>query len=146
MNRHVEEFIDFIVSIVNDEFDYKLDFIDARYYFIHGGCLLFAQVLKYYLQDARIVLNGSLDHIAILYQNDYYDATGKIENDNFQEVSLEYLESYQNQYGRPEIEINKKFTSQILIQELNDCSGNPVFMFLNKIENQKVLCKSEIKK
>ena len=148
MRNQVEEFIDFIISLVNDEFDYKLDFIDARYYFINGGCLLFARVLKHYLPDAQIVINEMLDHIAIRYHNEIYDATGRVENDKFREVSFEYLEYYQEHYGRPEIEVGKKFTEQVLIQELDSCSGSGdlVFNFLRNIQNKKLLCKNENKK
>lgn len=145
MRDRVEEFIDFIISVVNDEFDYKLDFIDSRYYFINGGCLMFARVLKHYLPEAQIVMNRKLDHIAILYYNEFYDATGKVENDSFQEVTLEYLECYQKYYGRPEIEISKKFTDQIIIQELDSCSGEPVLRLLQNIQNNKVLCKTKFK-
>ena len=71
----IDEFIKFVIDLYNDEFNYTIDYIDAAYYFLHGGCYELAQIIKHYFKDAKYVIRKSdNDHCAILYQGKIYDA------------------------------------------------------------------------
>lgn len=128
----IEIFIEFIKQLVNDEFDYAIDYVGAEYYFLNGGCLEFAKILKNYILDSKIVINRQLNHFAICYQDHYYDVRGKIQSDDFFEVSDEYLKEYQDYYGRNRM-IENCSVDVAVIQELNNCSGNYVKKLMNHI-------------
>lgn len=129
----VIEFINFINELVDDEFSEYLD-VPARYYFLHGGCLELAKVLRYYIPESTMAINENGDHIAIKYRNNLYDGTGKIEApERFFELNDDdvlYLSDY---LGRNEIKFERKSVDNAIIQELEQCSGNYVKNLISNI-------------
>lgn len=130
MGDLVEEFIYFIKDLVNDEFDYCIDYVDSEYYFLHGGCLEFAKVLHYYLNGSYIVIRDDLEHFAVWYNDNYYDVTGKINSNHlYRRLSEKEILSIEHYYGNPEV----NFSDLTLINEINCCSGDYAKKLLCKI-------------
>lgn len=136
MEMNIETLINFIKDLVKDEFDYALDYVEPEYYFQHGGCLEFAKILKHYINDSSIVISKDKNHFAVKYEDEVYDVTGKLSNPTeFTEVNQEYIQQYQEQYGR-NIKIEDKTVDNAIIDELNNCSGDYVEQLVSNINKK----------
>lgn len=139
---NMQTFIDFIIELAYDEFDYCISAvyireISMRYYFRYGGCLELAKVLQYFIPSARICINKKTDHFVIQYNNAYYDAEEKYEtNQEFEEVSLEYITKHSEKYGK-DVLFEGKPVHLALIQELKNCSGDYVSNLIDAINNEE---------
>lgn len=77
------KFIDFIVDLVN-EFDIFYDReVDSKYYFLHGGCYELYKIVKHYFPNSQCMISKDLKHCAILYDNNIFDITGRLNNKNY---------------------------------------------------------------
>lgn len=113
----MEEFISFILDLVDDEFYQYLDYQNARYYFLNGGCLELVKVLMHYYPSGKVVINDKYNHIAFLYNGNIYDATGLVKEGKFS--ILENIEEADDYLGRGEIRFEHKRPNQAIIEELN---------------------------
>ncbi len=112
----MEEFIQFILELVDDEFFQFIASVPSKYYFLNGGCLELAKVLKYYYPEGKIVINEERNHIAFCYQNTVYDANGISKEKTWQEIEdILYIEDL---IGNKEIYFEKKKPSEAIIQEI----------------------------
>lgn len=77
---NMARFIEFVADLVS-EFDifYERE-VNAYYYFNHGGCYELYKVVKHYFPTVECMMRKDLKHCAILYNNELFDITGKIEN------------------------------------------------------------------
>lgn len=133
---NVESLIKFIEELVNDEFDYCIDYIDAEYYFMHGGCLELAKILKKLIPEVEIVINDQLDHFAIKYHDNLYDATGKIKDQNsFCEISSSDIRTYEQYYGIPDIKFEHKSVDETIIDEIKEINCDYVKKLIHNIKN-----------
>ena len=137
---NLQNFIDFIIELAHDEFDYcigaiAIGKISMRYYFRHGGCLELAKVLQYFIPSARICYNVAEEHFVIKHNGVYYDAEAKFtENQGFQEISAEYIHNFEEKYGK-DILFEGKPVHLALIQELKNCSGTYINNLIDAINN-----------
>lgn len=116
---NIEYFIEFIIDLVN-EFDFfYTQQINSRYYFLNGGCYELYKVVKHYFPDVICVITKTLDHCGIFYNNNVYDANGKVQNPNnfviAREIDIKYME---DSFGRG----IKNLESEHIIEELELCS------------------------
>lgn len=126
----MEEFIYFILDLVDDEFSRFLYPFRAQYYFLNGGCLELAKVLKHYYPTGKIVINGNRNHILFLYQGDTYDATGKVKLNPYEEVmDMSLIEDF---IGNHEIKFEGKMPHDAIIEELTQINDN----YIKKLTNR----------
>ena len=121
----MEKFIDFVVDLANEELYQYLDG-DAKKYFLQGGCLEFATIIKAYIKQCEIVINKALNHCAIQYKGKMYDARGEIKDrsdfNRADDLDLLYMKE---RFGIPEkTYINGKRISDYLVNELKLCNVN----------------------
>lgn len=112
------KFIEFIADLVNefDIFDERE--VDAKYYFLHGGCYELYKVVKHYFPQSQCMISKDLKHCAILYNNEIFDITGKLENKNyFMLATTEDIRYMERCFGLT-IEQLKKDN---IISEVNKC-------------------------
>lgn len=112
------KFIEFIVELVS-EFDifYERD-IDSKYYFLHGGCYELYKVVKHYFPLCQCMISKDLKHCAILYNNEIFDITGKLNNkDNFMLATSEDFRYMERSFG---LNIEELKNSNI-INEIDKC-------------------------
>ena len=137
----MQNFIDFIIELANDEFDYCIEAvyireISMRDYFRNGGCLELAKVLQYFVPTARIYTDKMKDHFVIQHNDAYYDAEEKYEaNQEFEEVTLEYIAKNSEKYGK-DVLFEGKPVHIALIQELKKCSGTYVSDIVKSLNNE----------
>lgn len=113
----MEQFIDFILELVDDEFYQYLDSIPAQYYFLNGGCIEFAKILKYYYPNGTFVIDQNKDHVAFLYENTIYDATGIVKEGKWNIVKN--LDIIENTLGNTEIKFENKTPHIAIINEIS---------------------------
>lgn len=134
----MEKFIDFVIDLANEELSTYFDG-NARTYFLQGGCLEFAKIIKRFIKRCEIVINKELNHCGILYQGKMYDAKGIIrEINNFNIANREELEYMEQYFGIPEKQyINGIKISDYLINELKLCNiGSMVEIIESKDEGR----------
>ena len=129
-------FIDFINDLVNDMFASFLDHVDAKYYFNHGGCLEFAEVLQNFFPKGKIQIRKDFDHFAFSYNDVLYDTNGRVkEKEDYFNISKEDIETYKERYGR-----GVKFYGQdvvnALTEEIKKCRMN---FLIDKIRNSSLI-------
>ena len=115
----MEKFIEFIKHLV-DEFDFLYERqVNAEYYFLHGGCYELYKVVKYYFSDVRCVIKKDLKHCAILYKDEIYDITGKIEDrENYKIADAEDIRYMEHCFGLNIKELKK----ENIIAEIEKCN------------------------
>lgn len=120
----MEYFIQFILDLVSDEFYQYLSPVSVKYYFLNGGCLELAKVLKHYYPEGEYVINEQKNHIAFLYQEQVYDANGIAEESNWEIINhLGELEDY---YGNKEIYFEHYLPHQAILKELHEIDCNVI--------------------
>ena len=111
----LEKFIEFVADLV-DEFDFFCEKqINSRYYFLNGGCYELFKVVNHYFKDTKCVINEDLNHCAILYNDEIYDITGKLNKNDYRLINKEdiyYLENILN---------IKELKNEYIINELDKC-------------------------
>lgn len=111
----LEKFIEFVADLV-DEFDFFCETqINSRYYFLNGGCYELFKVVNHYFKDTKCVINKDLNHCAILYNDEIYDITGKLNKNDYRIINKEdiyYLENILN---------IKELKNEYIINELDKC-------------------------
>ena len=118
----MEYFIKFILDLVSDEFYQYVSPVPIKYYFLNGGCLELAIVLKHYYPEGQYVINEQKNHIAFLYQEQVYDANGVAEKANWEIVNnVSDLEDY---YGNKDIYFEHLLPHQAILKELNEIDKN----------------------
>ena len=126
----IEELINFIIDLVNDEFSRFLSPVHARYYFLNGGCLELAKVLKHYYPAGKIIINEKRNHILFLYQDKLYDATGELKLYTYEEIKdINLIEDY---IGNKEVRFERKQPHHAIIEELESIHDNYVKKLTNK--------------
>ena len=126
----IEELINFIIDLVNDEFSRFLYPVHARYYFLNGGCLELAKVLKHYYPACKIIINEKRNHILFLYQDKLYDATGELKLNIYEEIKdINLIEDY---IGNKEVRFERKQPHHAIIEELESIHDNYVKKLTNK--------------
>ena len=129
----MEYFIRFILDLVSDEFYQYLSPVPIKYYFLNGGCLELAKVLKHYYPEGQYVLNEEKNHIAFLYQEQVYDANGIAEKSNWEIVNdINKLEDY---YGNKDIYFEHLLPHQAILNELNEIDMS-IIKKLSKTNNE----------
>ena len=147
--EEINKFIQFINNLVDDEFCNYIDNLDPRYYFLHGGCLEFAKVLKHFIPASTYMINSSLGHVAIKIEDTVYDATGIINNNEFVHLKDEELYLIEDIYGIKEIKFGDMVVHKAIINELYSCSGDYVSKLVasinKKIYNNQYILKKQFK-
>ena len=135
----IDIFIKFVVDLFNDEFDYVIDYCDAAYYFLNGGCYELAQIIKHYFKEAEYVVRNDYEHCAILYKGKIYDAydcyddekkkelikSGINKNeiykrvDDFKVFTKEEIDNFERPFGR-NIKIEGKSVTDGIIDEIKN--------------------------
>ncbi len=128
----MEYFIKFILDLVNDEFYQYLSPVSAKYYFLNGGCLELAKVLKSYYPEGQYVINSQKNHIAFLYQNQIYDANGIAEKANWEIINN--INEFEDYYGNKDIYFKHLPPNQAILQELKEIDMN-IIKKLSKTNN-----------
>ena len=126
----MEYFIRFILDLVSDEFYQYLSPVPIKYYFLNGGCLELAKVLKHYYPAGKIIINEKRNHILFLYQDKLYDATGELKLDTYEEIKdINLIEDY---IGNKEVRFERKQPHHAIIEELESIHDNYVKKLTNK--------------
>ncbi len=129
-------FIDFINNLVNDTFASFLDHVDARYYFNHGGCLEFAEVLQNFFPKGKIQIRKDFDHFVFSYNDILYDTNGRVkEKEDYFNISKEDIENYKERYGRG-VKFEGKDVVSALTEEIKKCRMD---FLIDKIRNSSLL-------
>ena len=92
--KDVKELANLILGVTDDEFDYAIDNVKAYIYYTEGGCYEFAKIIKYYFEDeCEYVIRNDLDHVAILYKGQVYDAYDGLDDYDIKKykVPVEFL-------------------------------------------------------
>jgi hypothetical protein len=93
----IDEFIKFVTSVFNDEFDYCIDYVDSRYYFLNGGCFELAYIIKHYFpENTEYVMRKDNNHCAILCDEIIYDAYDGYEEDELSKFGINKNEIIKN--------------------------------------------------
>ena len=127
----MENFIQFILDLVSDEFYQYLSPVPVKYYFLNGGCLELAKVLKHYYPEGDYVINDQKNHIAFLYQKQVYDANGIAEESKWEIVHL--LSELEDYYGNKEIYFEHLLPHQAILKEIDEIDANIVKKMQKKI-------------
>lgn len=127
----MENFIQFILDLVNDEFYQYLSPVLVKYYFLNGGCLELAKVLKHYYPEGDYVINDQNNHIAFLYQKQVYDANGIAEESKWK--IIHHLSELEDYYGNKEIYFEHLLPHQAILKEINEIDPNIVKKMQKKI-------------
>lgn len=94
------KFIEFVADLVS-KFDifYERE-VDAKYYFLHGGCYELYKVAKYYFPTCECAIRRDYKHCAIIYNDEIFDVTGKIlEVDQYKIADTEDIRYMENSFG-----------------------------------------------
>lgn len=114
----VEKFVEFIVDLVQEN-EIFMEGGSAKYYFTHGGCYELFKVVNHYIPETVCMINKELDHCAIGYNNNIYDALGIVENkDEFSIATKEDIEYMERSFG---LKI-KSLESDNIINEVEECN------------------------
>lgn len=114
----IEKFIQFVVDLVQED-DAFMNDGSAGYYFTHGGCYELFKVVNHYIPETVCMINKELDHCAIGYNNNIYDALGIVENkDEFSIATKEDIEYMERSFG---LKI-KSLESDNIINEVEECN------------------------
>ena len=65
------------ISFLRDIFEYGQNDMEAKYFFVHGGCFQFANKLKEYFPEGEIAVTRELLHVVFYYKDKYYDVDGE---------------------------------------------------------------------
>ncbi len=84
----INEFIVFIVDLVNDEFPETIDYMDSLYYFSNGGCHELAKLIKHYFKESQYLLKKDGTHCAILYEGKIYDVFDGLTKSQLEENNI----------------------------------------------------------
>ncbi len=139
---NMQTFIDFIIELAYDEFDYCVEAVHIRKvtmsdYFFSKGSLELAKVLQYFIPKVQICSNETENHFVIKFNENYYDAKQRYTtNQGFQEVSLDFIKRYEEYYGK-DVLFEGKPVHLALIQELKNCSGDYVSNLIDAINNEE---------
>ncbi|MDD3453220.1 MAG: hypothetical protein PHN42_02960 [Bacilli bacterium] len=129
----MQQFIKFIIDLVDDEFYNYLGESKAEEYFLSGGCLELYKIIKYFIPDIDLFYNID-GHIRIGYQNYLYDVSGKyIISDNYIKLTEDNMMELNDKLGRTEIRFERKQVNVAIINELNMCSGSYVKKIINNL-------------
>lgn len=140
-----EKLLDFILDLVDDEFDQYLSPVNACYYFSGIGCLELAKIIKHFIPSCTLKTNPESGHIAISCEEETYSAGGKIPNaENYIEIEEEEMELL-NEYYHQEILFEGKPVAEAVIQELELCTGDYLANLISSI-NQPPKRKKDLKK
>lgn len=114
----IEKFIQFVVDLVQED-DTFMNGGSAGYYFTHGGCYELFKVVNHYIPETVCMINKEVDHCAIGYNNNIYDALGIVENkDEFSIATKEDIEYMERSFG---LKI-KSLESDNIINEVEECN------------------------
>lgn len=111
-------FIEFVADLVS-EFDiFNEREVNAYYYFLHGGCYELYKVVKHYFPTAQCMIRNDYKHCAVLYNNEIFDVTGKIEEiDQYKLATPEDIDYMEDRFGLRIAELQDKN----IIEELDKC-------------------------
>jgi hypothetical protein len=127
---------DYIVDLFADLYD--LDSDQSRYYFENGGCVELAKIAHYFCPESMIMCSMPLEHCAIAYGDNLYDATGIIDSDTFNIASKEDITYMEDKWGR-EIRIKGQHVSDYMIGYIRKCQEDGTIKTINFIkENNKI--------
>lgn len=111
-------FFDFVVDLVNEYPIFLEEEYDSRFYFSNIGCYELYKIVKHYFPSCKCVIKNDLTHCAILYNNEIFDANGKI--DNICEYRI--ASSYDVQYLEEKFKTNvAQLKSQNVVTEIDKC-------------------------
>ena len=114
----IEKFIHFVVDLVQED-DIFLEGGSASYYFTHGGCYELFKVVNHYIPETVCMINKELDHCAIGYKDNIYDALGIIKNrGEFSIATKEDIEYMERSFGLG----IKTLESNNIINEVEECN------------------------
>lgn len=115
----VKKFIDFVVDLVNEDEAFYNNEVDSRYYFLHGGCYELYKIVKNYFPDSICLINDKLEHCAIAYGGNIYDAEGIItDKENFHVATQEDIDYMNRKFG---LGINS-LNSDKIISDIEECN------------------------
>lgn len=111
-------FIEFVADLVS-EFDiFYEQAVDSKYYFNHGGCYELYKVAKHYFPTVECAMKKDYTHCAILYNNEIFDISGKIENiEEYRLATKDDIDYMEDRFG---LHI-KEIESENIITELDKC-------------------------
>lgn len=99
--NEMEMLINFINDLATDLY-YERLYVDGKFLFLNGGCLNLVKIIQTYVPypTTQIYLKNDLEHCAIKYKNELYDATGKIiDYENYKLATPEDLLYMEDRFG-----------------------------------------------
>lgn len=137
---NIQDLIKLVLGVTDDDLYTYIGGIKAYQFFVSGGCYELAKIVKYYFKDAEYVLRNDGEHVAILYNNEIYDAYDGLDADEIlsenipEKVFIKNLEDFNivseeelnkmnfgNWSGQPLI--NGRLASETLLEELKYVGG-----------------------
>ena len=96
----MERFIQFVVDLVGeDDFFYETG-LNATDYFLNGGCYELYKIVNYYFPTTKCMVRNDCEHCAVGYDDNIYDATGKLENqDEFRLANEDDINYMKDNFG-----------------------------------------------
>lgn len=124
--EEIKQFISYINGYLDDDYREYIDFVGAEYYFTHGGCYEFAQIIKHFIPSAILYRNNPKsskyeNHIIVKINESYYDVTGEIPKEialsHFDEVVEEEETILTDSLGTTEVDIEGIKIADLIIRE-----------------------------
>ena len=114
------EFIECILDSTTDLPGWE--YANTKLFYLSGGCYDLAKIIRTFVPEAQIVINGNSDHCAILYNGIVYDARGEIDYTGFKIADENDIAYMENHFGIPEKRMVKGIPfTQYVISILNNC-------------------------
>ncbi len=111
--------IDFVVDLTNEDDIFWEAEVDAKYYFMHGGCFELYKIVHHYFPNSICMIENSLEHCAIGYDDEIYDAEGKVNNkDAFHIATKEDIEYMERKFGHHLMNLE----APKIIEDIKDCN------------------------
>lgn len=145
----IKQFISYINGYLDDDYREYIDFVGAEYYFTHGGCYEFAQIIKHFIPSAILYRNNPKsseykNHIIVKINESYYDATGEISKEialsHFYAISNEEEAMLTDSLGTTEVDIEDIKIADLIIKETElmilESPNNSIYKLINSI-NEK---------
>lgn len=114
----IDKFIEFVIDLVNeDQFFYESQ-VNSKYYFLHGGCYELYKIVKYFFPQVKCLMETNLNHCAIEYEGNIYDASGiREDKKNFTLATEEDIEYLNRSFG---LHLND-LESPKIIDDIKEC-------------------------
>lgn len=99
----IEEFIDFIIDLVEELYADRLEDYSAAEYLRHGGCLDLASILLHYYPNGYLMIKRDEDHYAIFLEGKVYDVN---KEQNISDFRFARKDDIDNFYLSPKMDLS----------------------------------------